>query len=96
MKKYYVKYWNNFGNCYRLHYAETGEEAVLLENDDFSRITRAEALRLCVQENDRRKRGPAFSGFADNLIFPVNCPDNWINDWRHYFRDGYFVIRKNL
>lgn len=94
-KKFYV--WNgDFGNVYNLFWAETPEQIKLAEKNGYTRITRRQAEKLCAEENDRRKYDSNFSGYADNLIFPVDCDecerDLWNN--RSLYVDGYIVKRK--
>lgn len=69
MKKYYVVH-GDFSNVYELFWADSPEmETLLPENAE--RITRADAIKLCVRENQRRRNDRNFSGYADNTIHPA-------------------------
>ena len=94
MKRYYVEYWNNFGNTYNLYWAETPEQIEKAEKF-CERISRKDAEKLCTAENYRRKHDNAFSGFAMNFILPIDYEyeDDWRNDKRVYL-DGYTVLYK--
>lgn len=67
MRNYYVKYTNNFHNTYNLCYVEDDETP---PSGDWTRISRKEAISLCVAERDRERYDNQFSGFADSYIFP--------------------------
>lgn len=69
-KTYYI--WNgDFGNVYNLYWAETPEQIKLAEENGYTRITRRQAEKLCAEENNRRNYDSNFSGYADNLIYPI-------------------------
>ena len=56
----------------------------------------AAAEKLCAEENNRRNYDGNFSGYADNLIFPVDCDEyerDLLNN-RSLYVDGYIVNRK--
>ena len=79
MRKYFVKY-GEFRNTYAVCYTEnTAEEAEAL-GQGFERISRKEAIELCVRESGRRKENPAFSGYAPDVILPIGYDGDWIND----------------
>lgn len=90
-KKYYVEYYKRFANTYNLYYAETSEQVKVAEKAGLERITRKEAEKLCVDENYRRKNDHDFSGYADNVIYPIDYNGDWINDKRVY-KDGYMIL----
>ena len=87
MKKFYVHY-GDFANTYRLAWAETPEQVEEAEKRGYERITRKEAENLCAEENRRRKENPSFSGYADNVILPIDFNEEW--DWA-----GYEKMHKN-
>jgi hypothetical protein len=89
MKHYWVKYYG-FGNSYNLTYTINAEQDAAMIEAGHERITRREAIRLCAAENYRRKHDSAFSGFADNLIYPI-----WFNPEVHTIKktDGYIVVK---
>lgn len=89
MKKFYV-WFGDFSNIYDLVWAETPEQAEEAENNGYERITRKEAENLCAQENRRRKENPSFSGYASNVIYPVEYVDNWENDEKMY-KNRYII-----
>lgn len=96
MKKYYVKYWNGFANTYNLCYTENAQEEEQAKREEWERISRKEAERLCAAENYRRKADESFSGYADNVILPINYPAqerDWRNDRKMYL-DGYIVAHR--
>lgn len=79
MRKYFVKY-GEFANTYSVCYtANESEEAQAIEQG-MERISRKEAIELCVRENERRKENPAFSGYAPTAITPFGYDGDWIND----------------
>lgn len=94
-KTYYI--WNgDFGNVYHLYWAETAEQIKLAEGNGYTRITRRQAEKLCAEENNRRNYDSNFSGYADNLIYPIDC-DEYERDLRNnrsLYVDGYIVKRK--
>ena len=49
MKRYYVEYWNNFGNTYNLYWAETPEQIEKAEKF-CERISRKDAEKLCTAD----------------------------------------------
>ena len=81
-KQYYVNYYRDFANTYSLCWAETEEQIKIAEeNENNERITRKKAEQLCAAENERRKYNPNSSGYASNLILPVDYYyDDWEND----------------
>lgn len=89
MKRFYVHY-GDFANTYRLAWAETPEQVEEAKNNGYERITRKEAENLCAEENRRRKENPSFSGYASNVIYPVEYVDNWENDEKMY-KDRYII-----
>lgn len=92
MNNYYVHYWSNFGNTYRLYYAPAGEPVP----DEWERITRKDAIKLCTDERYRRRTDPAFSGYADEYIFPAFCGRLRSNQYTQITREfsGYIVPAK--
>lgn len=70
MRKYWVYYWQNFGNTYRLWYTENSDEEKLLP-ETAERITRKKALQLAREESDRQKFDEAFAYYADSEIYPI-------------------------
>lgn len=95
MKRYYAQF-GRVSNEYNLYWAETPEQIALAESCGYERISRSEAFRLCAAENFRRKHDPAFSGFADNVILPVDASEwecNWRNA-RNMYKSGYVIDRK--
>lgn len=68
MKKcYFVEYYLNFGNTYNLWWADSN----CTVPDSFERISRKEAIKLCIEERQRRKYDSAFSGYASSYIRPI-------------------------
>lgn len=82
MRKYWVYYWRNFGNTYRLWYTENSDEEKLLP-ETAERITRKKALQLAREESDRQKFDEAFAYNADSEIYPISCAGDIVND-PHY------------
>ena len=70
MKTYDIRYPRNFSNEYDLCYCESANERKAAEADGWERVTRDYAIRACREENWRRERDPASSGYADNTIIP--------------------------
>jgi hypothetical protein len=87
MRNYYVKYTDNYHNTYNLCYVEEGES---LPSGDWSRISRKEAISLCVAERDRERYDNQFSGFADSYILPYKeCySEDAIGDTDCHLRDA--------
>ena len=73
MRKYWIHYYQSFGNTFALYYTESAEEEKHLPRNA-ERITRKGALKMARRESDSRKFDGAFSGFADAEIYPVNMP----------------------
>lgn len=98
MKRYYINNTRGFANAYNLVWAETPEQIAAAEENGYERITRREAEKLCAMENDRRKYDPAFSGYASNLIYPIDWDaytfGAWEND-RRLTKDGCTIIYKH-
>ena len=95
-RQYFAHYYKGFGNTYSLMYADTEEDLKLIP-EDAERITRKEAESLCARENYRRKYDSSFSGYADNIIYPVGMEieDRYnIYNSNRYYKDGYIVERK--
>lgn len=100
MRKYYIRQ-GNFGNQYDLAYAETSEQCSMLEAIGFTRESRKFAEYDARAERDRRKYDQAFSGYADDVIYPAQyyiiaenkdvCDaDTWL--WREgYERRGLYM-----
>ena len=82
MRKYWIHYYRSFGNTFALYYTESAEEEKYLPANA-ERITRKDALKMARREGDSRKFDGAFSGFADAEIYPVNSPEDIINDRRY-------------
>lgn len=95
MKKQYFVWLGDFGNVYSLYWAETAEQIKLAKENGYTRITRRQAEKLCVEENDRRNYDSNFSGYADNLIYPVDYEGGHsaseLYNHRNVFRNGYLV-----
>lgn len=91
-KRYYVNYYRDFANTYSLYWAETDDQIKMAEeNENNERITRKRAEQLCASENYRRKYNPNSSGYASNLIIPIDYDFyDWTND-PDVFRDGYII-----
>lgn len=95
-RQYFTHYYKGFGNTYSLMYADTEEDLKLI-HEDAERITRKEAESLCARENYRRKYDSSFSGYADNMIYPVgmDMEDRYnIYNSNRYYKDGYIVEKK--
>lgn len=90
MKKFYVHY-GDFANTYRLVWAETPEQVEEAKKRGYERITRKEAESLCAEENRRRKENPSFSGYASNVIYPVEDVDNWWDDDEKMHKNRYII-----
>lgn len=96
-KQYYVNYYRNFANTYHLYWASTPEQIAEAEECGYERITRAEAIRLCVAENSRHREDYSSSGYADNVIYPIDY-DAYENAWEFDSRvclNGYILEYKN-
>ena len=89
-KKYFVKYYG-FHNCYDLVYTKSEKEAADAVAHGFERISRKEAERLCRMERDRRKYDPAFSGYANDHIWPYAEEEELWESGRYDY-DGYLII----
>ena len=82
MRKYFINYWADYGNTYNLAYTDTDAQAAEAEASGWERITRKQAESKCADENRARKTDPAFSGYADNMIYPYGYDCDWQNDRR--------------
>ena len=90
MRKYYINYYCDFGNTYNLAYTDTDAQAAEAEANGWERITRKQAESKCADENRARKTDPAFSGYADSLIYPYGYDCDWRND-RHAEKNGCII-----
>ena len=75
MRKYYVWYYRDFGNTFRLYYTRTPEEEELLPEGAY-RIKRKVALAMARNEAWMQKVDPAFSGYADDTIAPIGVSED--------------------
>lgn len=95
MKKKYYVWYGNFGNVYNLYWAETAEQIKLAKESGYTRITRRQAEKLCAEENNRRNHDSYFSGYADNLIYPIDYEGihaKWdLSNQRGVVQNGYVV-----
>ena len=91
-KQYYVNYYRDFANTYSLYWAETDDQIKMAEeNENNERITRKRAEQLCAAENERRKYNPNSSGYADNVILPIDYDYyDWEND-PDVYKYGYII-----
>ena len=69
MKRFYVHYYKNFSNTYRLLYVENAQDKEALPMNA-KRITRKEAIELAKREHERRECGDN-GGFADEAVYPA-------------------------
>lgn len=81
-KKFYINRTADFGNTYELFWADSPEMVSRLP-EGAERITRQEALKLARQEAYRRKHDSAFSGYADNAVYPAGYNGDIANDPRY-------------
>lgn len=73
MKHFYIRYPRNFRNEYSLAWVESGSAAEkTMQEDGWERINRKTAIRKCIEERYRQKTEPAFSGYADSIILPID------------------------
>ena len=91
-KNYFVRY--GFGkNEYRLMWSY--KTAV----PHWEKISRSEAIRLCKEENERRRIDWDFSGYADRFIYPEGFTDADAVDWlngRKWTTYNKYVVEKKL
>lgn len=89
MKHYYVKY-RGFVNAYHVGYTRCSAEDEQVEALGYERITRKEAIRLCIRENERRKYERSSAYNANNVLYPIcECIDEHTR--RLYRVDGYIA-----
>lgn len=98
MKKYLVKY-SDFANCYSLRWTDNKNDFDAAIADGWEHITRKKAIRLCAEENRRRKEDYNFSGYADFRIFPYDASREEIEHFDmtlkgFYTENGYIYERK--
>ena len=84
MKRTYWVKRGNFANEYTVCYADTPEQKLFAEVDNFEQINREEAFILVRRERRRRRENPSFSGYASAVILPVDYTGDWQNDGRAY------------
>ena len=68
MKKYFINYYNGFGNTFELRWTDNKEDEEAAIGEGFERITRKEAIEKCKNERERVKRGE--HKFSDTIIVP--------------------------
>lgn len=102
MKHFYIRYSRNFRNEYSLAWVESGSAAEkTMQEDGWERINRKTAIRKCMEERYRQKTEPAFSGYADSIILPIdfdpykeNHPIYDPTGRKWFTNDGYIYERK--
>lgn len=87
---YYVNFYRDFSNTYRLYYAPAGVPVP----KEWKHITRKRAIHLCIRERRARREDPAFSGYADIYIFPA-WTANYSCDAREKV-NGYVLAEKDI
>ena len=92
LRKYFVKY-GEFANTYAVCYTENIEEEAEAIGQGMKRISRKEAIELCVRESERRKENPAFAGYASDVILPFGYDGDWTND-RSFEKIGRLIERR--
>lgn len=98
MKQYFIRYYRDFENTYDLCWAETQQQLSVINHDGgWKRIPCKRAIRLCIEERDRRKHDKQNSGYAPIYIFSIN---HQICDYRNGTTDGYsardgYVMEQN-
>lgn len=92
MRKYFVKY-GDFANTYSVCYTENESEEAQAIEQGMERISRKEAVELCVRESVRCKEDPSFSGYASEVILPFGYEEDWRND-RRVEKVGRIIERK--
>lgn len=88
-KRYFVKY-GDFANTYSLAYTETDEEAERAREEGYLQISRRHAEQLCMNERNRARYNPSFSGYADDHIWPYGKYDE-LNMTGNFTYDGFLV-----
>lgn len=93
------RYWikrGDFANQYWLEYTTTPEQDMRAESEGCERIKLKEAIRLCRAERDRRKYDPAFSGYADDRIWPYGVDRDSVYASRGYYDSGFVIYWPNV
>ena len=90
MRKYFVKY-GSFANQYSLVYTNSSVDDENALRDGYTRIPRRDAERLAAIERGRRKEDKAFSGYADDAIYPYGVDADFDN--YPWCRVGYLVVK---
>lgn len=86
MKKYYINYYNDFGNTFDLCWVDTKEDEKAAIAKGYKRITRKEAIRKCVNSREEKRVNGYCYGSCEILNFniaenlDINISDLWTDD----------------
>lgn len=86
MKKYYIRYYREYGNTFELRWIDNEEDEEIAIAEGFKRISRKEAIQKCINAREEKR----VNGFAygSTEILPLNIkPNSYISDFNT--DDGY-------
>ena len=96
MKKNYIVKFYGFCNTYELAHC-TDRELEKALSQGWEKITRRQAISLCVAERRREKYEPASSGFASSVILPLDAREweacAYYDSRLFHTADGYVYTR---
>lgn len=69
-RRYLVRFASNFSNSYKVVWVNSAYEEKIALAEGYERITREDAVRLCLRERHRRENNLYFSGYASEYILP--------------------------
>lgn len=89
-KQYYICRYNDCPNVYALYWVDPNDlvMSTLASADCHYRITRRQAVKLCVAGRLRRKNDPSFACYENDYMLPMDhiLPidyNTYANDWRN-------------
>lgn len=88
------RYWirrGQFSNEYSLCYTVSPEQEAEAVRQGWERTTRKEAERLCRMERDRSRFDSAFSGYADDRIWPFGIDRAVVHGSKYWMEPGYVI-----
>lgn len=92
MKRYFIKFYNDFSNTYNLAWAETPEQMEIAKNEGWSQISRVKAINFCKKEREKEHYNSMFSGYASRYIYPIDIDIMEINyPLKNYSVKNYIV-----
>lgn len=86
MKKYYIRYYREYGNTFEIRWIDNKEDEEIAIAEGFKRITRKEAIKKCTNAREEKRVNGVTYGSTE--ILPLNIkPNSYLSDFNT--EDGY-------